>query len=141
MNVKVKLLSERARVPTYSYETDACFDFYSIENITLYPGTQKLVGTGVAVYFDPGWEMQIRPRSGLSLKGVMIGNSPGTVDHGFTNEILINLVHMGEGLVYIREGDRIAQGALKPIHKVEFEVVEELPETDRGLGGWGSTGE
>ena len=138
--MKIKLLSEKAKIPTYSHPTDACFDLYSVEDVTLRPGDQRLVGTGIAVYFDKGWEMQIRPRSGMSLRGITIGNSPGTVDHGYTNEILINLVNIGDRIVSIKTGDRIAQATLKPVYRALFEVVDELPETDRGLKGWGSSG-
>jgi dUTP pyrophosphatase len=140
VNVKVKRLSKKAVIPTYSHPTDACFDFYSIEDVTLRPGDRRLVRTGIAVYFDAGWEMQIRPRSGLSVKGITIGNTPGTVDYGYTNEIFINLVNIGDRIVSINTGDRIAQGSLKPVYKAIFEPVDELPDTERGLDGWGSTG-
>lgn len=141
VNVKVKLLSKKAKLPTYNYETDACFDFYSIDDIVIKPEEQRLVRTGVAVYFDDGWEMQIRPRSGLSLKGITIGNTPGTIDYGYTNEIFINLVNIGDKAVAIKAGDRVAQGAIKPIYKAMFELVDELPDTERGLKGWGSSGD
>ena len=133
INVKIKKLSEKAIIPTYSHSTDACFDLYSIEDLKLVPGDQRLVRTGIAVYFEPGWEMQIRPRSGLSLKGITIGNTPGTVDYGYTNEIFINLVNIGDRIVSIKIGDRIAQGTVKPIFKADFEDVDSLPETERGL--------
>jgi dUTP pyrophosphatase len=141
VDIKIKMLSEKAKVPTYSHYTDACFDLYSVEDVTFHPGERKLIHTGIAVYFEAGLEMQIRPRSGLSKKGLTIVNSPGTIDYGYTNEILIHLINLGGEVVSIREGDRVAQGTLKTVLKAVFEPVSELPNTERGLKGWGSSGD
>jgi dUTP pyrophosphatase len=108
---------------------------------TLAPGRRLLVPTGFAVELPPGHEGQVRPRSGLAARhGVTVVNAPGTVDNDYRGEILVALVHLGDEPVVLRRGDRIAQLVVAPVATVEVEEAAELGETDRGVGGFGSTG-
>ena len=105
------------------------------------PGGRILVPTGISIALPPGHEGQIRPRSGLALKeGVTCLNSPGTIDEDYRGEVKVLLVNHGEGEVTIRPGDRIAQLVVAPVARVEVAVVPTLSETQRGTGGFGSTG-
>lgn len=104
------------------------------------PGEIKMVGTGLKVEVPEGFEIQVRPRSGLAIdKSITVMNSPGTIDSDFRGEIMIILANFGNENFYINKGDRIAQGALCPVYKAMF-VEAELSTTERGEGGFGSTG-
>ena len=108
---------------------------------TLAPGRRLLVPTGFAVALPPGHEGQVRPRSGLAARhGVTVVNAPGTIDADYRGEIQVALVHLGEEPVTLRRGDRIAQLVVAPVAAVEVEEAGELDRTDRGAGGFGSTG-
>lgn len=109
--------------------------------VVLTPGDRILVPTGLVVEIPPGWEGQIRPRSGLALRhGVTLANSPGTVDSDYRGEVGVVLIHLGKDPFPIRRGDRIAQLVLAPVAEVEWDEVERLDESLRGSGGFGSTG-
>ncbi len=111
------------------------------EETTLAPGRRLLVPTGFAVELPGGYEGQVRPRSGLAVRhGVTVVNAPGTIDSDYRGEILVALVHHGEEPLVLRRGDRIAQLVVAPVAAVEIEETVELDETDRGSGGFGSTG-
>jgi len=111
------------------------------DETTLSPGRRLLVPTGFAVALPPGHEGQVRPRSGLAARhGVTVVNAPGTIDSDYRGEILVALVHLGDEPVMLRRGDRIAQLVVAPVAVVEVEEVAVLDETDRGAGGFGSTG-
>jgi len=139
--VKVEKVHKDAIIPTYAHGDDACCDLYALEDYTLKKLGRGLMRTGIAVAIPTGYEIQIRPRSGLALhQGMSILNAPGTVDAQYRNEIMILGINMGDKLIAIRKGDRIAQMCVKPVYKIVFEEVDELPVSDRGLGGWGSTG-
>jgi dUTP pyrophosphatase len=108
---------------------------------TLAPGRRLLVPTGFAVQLPAGHEGQVRPRSGLAARqGVTVVNAPGTVDCDYRGEILVALVHLGDEPLVLRRGDRIAQLVVAPVAAVEVEEAAELGETERGVGGFGSTG-
>ena len=108
---------------------------------TLSPGGRLLVPTGFAMALPAGHEGQVRPRSGLAARhGVTVVNAPGTIDSDYRGEILVALVHLGEEPLVLRRGDRIAQLVVAPVAAVEIEETVELDETDRGSGGFGSTG-
>lgn len=149
MRVKIKKLHQDAVVPKYGTPGAAGFDLVAIENVHLQPGETKLVRTGLAIAIPAGYEMQVRPRSGLSLKTALrIANAPGTVDSDFRGEVCV-IAHnsaqpygdQGSDLIItIEKGDRIAQGVICPVVQVGFDVVDELDETQRGAGGYGSTG-
>lgn len=142
MQVKIKLLSDEAIVPSYQTEGAAGFDFHSTVNQTLLPGERALFKTGLAMEIPPGYELQVRPRSGLALKqGVTVLNSPGTVDSDYRGEIgVIVINHSPNQVLDVKKGDKIAQGVFNKIKQASFDVVEDLTETERGAGGFGSTG-
>ena len=110
------------------------------EPVDLEPGCRSLVPTGIAIALPPGYEAQLRPRSGLAIKqGVTLLNSPGTVDADYRGEIRVILVNLGEQAVRIRPGDRIAQMIVAPVSRVRWEDVDSLDATGRGSGGFGHT--
>ena len=141
---KVKKLKENARLPEYAHEGDGGMDLFSTEDYLLKPGERVLVSTGVQVEFPMGYELQIRPKSGLALKkGISIINTPGTVDAGYRGEIGVVLINHGNEDVEIKAGDKVAQGVLNKVEVAEIEEVdskEDLSETMRGDGGYGSSG-
>ena len=111
------------------------------EPLRLVPGARALVPTGIAIALPPGWEAQVRPRSGLALKhGITVLNAPGTIDADYRGEVGVILVHLGEEPFVIRRGERIAQLVVARIASVRWEEVAVLEATSRGAGGFGSTG-
>ena len=138
--VQATKISDKAILPTYGHDGDACFDLYAIEDVVIRPGEIKMIRTGLAVVIPEGHEMIIRPRSGMSLKGIIIPNSPCTIDAGYRGEIKTPFMNVGDTIIGIKAGDRYAQGTVKPIWLVVFNEVEMLPGSDRGTGGFGSTG-
>lgn len=138
--MKLKILHPTATVPRYQTSGAAGFDFHASESITIMPGETALVSTGLAVELSPGTELQIRPRSGMSAKTkIRVGNSPGTIDEDYRNEIKIILDNTGHLPYTVQVGDRIAQGVVADVRREFFEVVDELSDTQR-KGGFGSTG-
>jgi len=139
--VKVKKLSHLAQIPEYQSVEAAGFDLHSVEEKIIYPGQRVLICTGLAVALTPGYELQIRPRSGLALKkGITVLNSPGTVDSDYRGELMALLINHSEEPFEIKVGERIAQAVINEIIQADFAVVEELNDTARGVGGFGSTG-
>ncbi len=129
--------------PQYMSEYAAGADLRAAvgEQLTLLPGARALVPTGFSIALPPGYEAQIRPRSGLAIRsGVTCLNSPGTIDADYRGELAVVLANFGTEPVVIRRGDRIAQIVIAPVERATFDVVEELPPTARGNGGFGSTG-
>jgi len=109
--------------------------------VTLAPGERMLVPTGIAVALPPGYEAQVRPRSGLALRsGVSVLNAPGTVDADYRGEIQVLLVNLGRERVTLRRGERIAQLVIAPVTRIAWHEVAALARSDRGDGGFGSTG-
>jgi dUTP pyrophosphatase len=112
------------------------------EPIYLQPGERRLIPSGFAVEVPPGWEGQVRPRSGLALEqGVTVLNAPGTIDSDYRGEVQVLLINLGDATFTVRPGDRIAQLMVARVEAVEWEEVAELPASDRGAGGFGSTGQ
>jgi len=110
--------------------------------LTIDPGRRALVPTGIVIALPEGYEAQVRPRSGLALRaGLTLLNTPGTVDADYRGEVAVIAVNLGEGPVTIRRGDRLAQLVIQRLPRVELEEVDSLPETARGNGGFGHTGE
>ncbi|RMD45881.1 dUTP diphosphatase [Candidatus Pacearchaeota archaeon] len=139
--LKVKKLFEDAVVPSYAHDGDSGLDLFSYGDYVIGPGERKLISTGVAFEIQRGYEVQIRPRSGLAYKrGVTVLNSPGTIDSGYRGEIKVILINHGEEDFYVRRGDKIAQAVLAKVERAEIEVVSELEDSVRGEGGFGSTG-
>jgi len=111
------------------------------QECTLDPGARSLIPTGFAVAIPEGYEIQVRPRSGLAVKhGITLPNTPGTIDSDYRGEVKVALINLGHESVTIRRGDRIAQLVVAPVVKAELRVVAELDATDRGSGGFGHTG-
>jgi len=145
VRVALKRLPESQDLPLPSYMSDlaAGADLYAAvrDDITLEPGMRALVPTGIAIALPPGYEAQIRPRSGLALKsGVTCLNTPGTIDADYRGHVQVLLVNLGKEPAVIKRGDRIAQMIVAPVNRAEFSVVEELPDSLRGANGFGSTG-
>jgi dUTP pyrophosphatase len=139
--VKVKKLDPLARIPTYQSIEAAGFDLHSVEDKIVGVGQRVLVRTGLAVALTAGYELQIRPRSGLALKyGITVLNSPGTVDSDYRGELMALLINHSDEPFEIKVGERIAQAVINEIIQADFAVVEELCDTARGVGGFGSTG-
>ena len=162
MKLEIKKLHEDAIIPEYKTSGSAGFDFHAIavpddestfnvsessqdgkiqaRAIRIEPGERFLVKTGLAVAVPEGFELQVRPRSGLAIKsGISVVNSPGTVDSDYRNEVGVILINHGSETFNIENGDRIAQGVIAKVEQVEFDEVEELDSTER-KGGFGSTG-
>lgn len=111
------------------------------QDVTLSPHARALVPTGIRIAIPPGFEGQVRARSGLSVRhGIAIVNAPGTIDADYRGEIQVILINLGEEPFTIKRGDRIAQLVIAPVVMAELDVVDELPDTERGEGGFGSTG-
>lgn len=147
MKVLIKKVHPDAVIPKYATPGAAGFDLVAIEDVVIVPGQTTAVKTGLSVEVPFGYEMQIRPRSGLSLKTALrVSNAPGTVDSDYRGEVAVILTNSSPKNVagslheYIKVGDRIAQGVIVPVVQAQFEEVVELSETERGAGGFGSTG-
>lgn len=138
---KVKKMHPDAIIPSYAKEGDACMDISSYEDYTLKPGERKAIATGLQVEPPRGYEFQIRPRSGLAAKyGITVLNNPGTVDAGYRGEVKIILINLGQEEYSVKKGDRVAQGKVSPVEEVVIREYEELSDSARGSGGFGSTG-
>lgn len=154
LNVKIKKLHPDAEMPKYATRGAAGFDFVAAEKSVIYPGQSVLIKTGLSFEVPEGFELQVRPRSGLSLKTKLrVANSPGTVDSDYRGEVCIIMTNTGQHQmqtasdttdedepIFIEKGDRIAQGVICPVYQAEFDLVEDLSHTYRGAGGFGSTG-
>jgi len=141
LTVPVHKLDARAKLPHRATRLAAGWDLYSIDAVELAPGARALVGTGLAVALPAGWEMQIRPRSGLAHKhGVTVLNAPGTVDADYRGEVKVLLVNLGDASVELPPGSRIAQAVVARHARVDYRDVDALPPTERGEGGFGHTG-
>lgn len=129
-------------LPSYAQPGDAGADLVSTEDVELAPGDRALVGTGVRIALPDGYAAFVVPRSGLAAKhGITIVNSPGTVDAGYRGEIKVSLLNTDARQTYsVRTGDRIAQLIVMPVVQATFVEVDELPDSARGEGGFGSTG-
>lgn len=139
--IEFKKLNENAVLPSFANEGDAGLDICSVQDLVLEPGKRALVKTGVAIQLPKGWEAQVRSRSGLAYKhGVAVLNSPGTIDEPYRGEIGVILINHGDEPYTISVGDRIAQLVLRRTEDVIPVFVDELTETNRGTGGFGSTG-
>jgi len=128
-------------LPAYATEGAAGMDVVSAEDVTLAPGARHAVATGLAVAIPPGFEIQVRPRSGLALKhGISVPNTPGTIDSDYRGELKVIMINLGSDPFDIRRGDRVAQLVLAPVTRANWLEVDALDETARGEGGFGSTG-
>ena len=145
LKAKIKRLphGQDLPLPKYMSRHAAGMDLYAAvdEQMTILPGDWNLVPTGLAMALPEGYEAQVRPRSGLALKqGVSVLNTPGTVDADYRGEVGVILMNNSKQNLIVKRGDRIAQMIINKIEHISFEEVTELPETDRGAGGFGHTG-
>jgi dUTP pyrophosphatase len=143
--VSVKQLphAEGLALPGYETAHSAGMDLAAAvkEDMVLAPGERALVPTGLTIALPPGFEAQVRPRSGLALKkGVTVLNSPGTIDADYRGEVGVILINLGAEPFTIRRGERIAQMVVAPVSQVAWQTADDLTETERGAGGFGSTG-
>jgi len=128
-------------LPAYASTGAAGMDVVAAEDLDLAPGARAAVATGFAIAIPEGYEVQVRPRSGLALKhGVTCLNTPGTIDHDYRGEVKVILANLGGETFRINRGDRIAQLVPAPVQRAAFALVDDLDDTVRGTGGFGSTG-
>ncbi len=143
VKVKVKKLYDKSILPKYMNVGDAGADLFAYldDDFILHPNCRCLISTGLSMAIPLGYEVQIRPRSGLAHKyGITVLNSPGTIDSTYRGEIKVILYNSSNENFVIKDGDRIAQMVLKEVPHADFDVVDNLDETERGDGGFGSTG-
>lgn len=141
MKVKFKKKHPDAKLPTYGTAGAAGADVYAVQEMEITGHCHALIPTGLDCEIEPGYEMQVRPRSGLAFKNkITVLNSPGTIDEDYRGELCVMLMNHGTGTFKIEKGDRIAQIVIAPVVRANFEFVEELSDTARGAGGFGSTG-
>ena len=142
LRVLIQRLDKDLPLPQYAKPGDAGLDVYARIDCTLAPGARALIPTGIAIALPEGYVCLAHPRSGLAVKyGVSIVNTPGTIDAGYRGEIQINLInHDLQNVFEIKRGDRIAQLVFQKFEHAQFEEVDVLPESERGIGGFGSTG-
>lgn len=135
------VLDEGAVAPAYAHPTDSGMDLRSNEDVWLQPMERRKVKSGVHMAIPEGFEGQVRPRSSVAAnQGVTVVNTPGTVDSHYRGDITIPLINLSKKPVVVHKGDRIAQLVIQRVPRAELEIVDELDETDRGEGGFGSTG-
>ena len=142
IKVLIQRLDKDLPLPQYAKPGDAGLDVYARIDCTLAPGARALIPTGIAIALPEGYVCLAHPRSGLAVKhGISIVNTPGTIDSGYRGEIQINLInHDLQNSFEIKRGDRIAQLVFQKFEDAQFEEVDVLPESERGTGGFGSTG-
>ncbi|WP_338447243.1 dUTP diphosphatase [Pelagerythrobacter marensis] len=141
--VQIKRLphGQGLELPRYATQGAAGMDVVSAEDVTLAPGARHAVATGLALAIPAGYEIQVRPRSGLALKhGISAPNAPGTIDSDYRGELKVILINHGDEPFAIARGDRVAQLVLAPVTRAAWDEVDDLDETVRGAGGFGSTG-
>jgi dUTP pyrophosphatase len=139
--IQIEIVGDKSQEPIYATLNSAGADLKANEDITIYGNETMLVDTGIKVAIPEGYEIQIRPRSGMALKNnVIISNSPGTLDSDFRGDVKIIIRNLIKTPFTINKGDRIAQMVVNKYYKAKWKFVEKLPETERGEGGFGSTG-
>jgi dUTP pyrophosphatase len=142
--IKVEVTSENFVFPKYAYPSDSGFDLHASEEVIIGPFGRALVPTGLKLSFEEGYEIQVRPKSGLAIKqGLTVLNTPGTVDQGYTGEIQVIIFNTNNTTITIPKGMKIGQGVLCPVVQgkyVNFEPVDKVEDKDRGDNGFGSTG-
>lgn len=141
IKIKVKRIHPDAILPKYAHEGDSGMDLHTVESVKLNSLQRTVVKTGLSFEIPEGYEIQIRSKSGMSLKkGIVVINSPGTIDSVYRGEILVALFNTSNETCFIEKGDKIAQIVLQEVEKIEFEESDNLSMTTRGYSGFGSTG-
>ena len=141
MTLRFKRIHSDAVLPAYAHPSDAGMDVRSVADLVIPAGGRALVPTGLVAIIPPMYEIQVRPRSGLALKhGVTVLNTPGTIDSGYRGEIGVILANFGDREFSVSKGDKVAQLVFAPVVQPEIEETDTIDDTDRGAGGFGSTG-
>ena len=141
MTLKFKRIHPDAALPAYAHPGDAGMDVKSTADITIPAGGRSLVPTGLVMMLPPMYEAQVRPRSGLALKhGVTVLNTPGTIDSGYRGEVGVILFNSSDSDFHVAKGDKIAQIVIAPVTRADIVETDSVDDTDRGTGGFGSTG-
>lgn len=141
MTLRFKRIHPDAVLPAYAHPSDAGMDVRSVEELAIAPGKRALVRTGLVMMLPQFYEAQVRPRSGLALKhGITVLNTPGTIDSGYRGEVGVVLINLGQEEFKVAKGDKIAQLVIAPVTQPEIVEAFDVDETDRGEGGFGSTG-
>ena len=142
IKLPIKRLDPSVELPTYAYEGDAGLDLRSNEDVTLAPFERRLVGTGLAIAIPEGYAGFVQPRSGLALReGLSMANTPGLIDAHYRGELKVCAINLDpEREIHITKGERIAQLVIQKVPRVSLMEVDSLDETDRGVGGFGSSG-
>jgi len=142
MNIKVKPLSDLAKLPEYATAGSACFDIATTsDGVDVTPGSSAVLKTDLSFEIPPGYVMLVYSRSGHGFKnGIRLANGTGVIDSDYRGELMVKLHNDSSRIFSINRGDRIAQAMIVPVQQVEFDAVEELSDTERGAGGFGSTG-
>ena len=141
MTLRFKRIHPDAVLPAYAHPSDAGMDVRSVADLVIPAGGRALVPTGLVAIIPPMYEIQVRPRSGLALKhGVTVLNTPGTIDSGYRGEIGVILANFGDKEFSVSKGDKVAQLVFAPVVQPEIEETDTIDDTDRGAGGFGSTG-
>ena len=141
MTLAFKRIHPDAVLPAYAHKSDAGMDVRSVADLVISPGKRSLVPTGLVMLLPPGYEAQVRPRSGLALKhGVTVLNTPGTIDSGYRGEVGVILANFGDSDFAVKKGDKIAQIVIAPVTQPDIVESDTVDSTDRGAGGFGSTG-
>ena len=148
MNIKVKKVHHNAVIPKFAHPTDTGFDLFTVESTRIHPNQKAIVRTGLVFELPDGWGIQVRNKSGITINGVpsSLGSNSdlvvyiGTIDQAYRGELGIMVKNVSNKTVAIPVGTKLAQGVLERVYKCTFEEVEEVSETDRGEGGFGSTG-
>jgi dUTP pyrophosphatase len=142
VNIGIKRSSHEVSLPKYATPGSSGMDVESREEVAIGPGERRVVGTGLSFVIPRGYELQVRPRSGLAFaQGVTVLNAPGTIDSDYRGEVQVVLINHSGVKYTVKPGTRIAQLVLCPIYRAVLEEVTELPQTERGAGGFGSTGQ
>lgn len=141
INLKIQKLNKDAIVPQYQSSGASGFDLHSIEDVNVLSGGFVAVRTGLAFEIPVGYEIQVRPRSGLAFKsGISVLNTPGTIDSDYRGEVMVILFNFSKNIFSIKKGDRIAQAVLSQVFRANMVLSESLDDTERGNNGFGSTG-
>lgn len=139
LNIKIKKIAD-VKTPSYAHKGDSGVDVYSAEECTLAPMETKLVATGIKIAIPHGYEAQVRPKSGLALKGISHANCIGTIDSSYRGEIKVPLINLSGNTYKVEKGKKIGQMVFARVEEASFEEVEELDGTTRNEQGFGSTG-
>ena len=140
IKVLFKKIHKNAKAPEYKHDGDSGCDLFVIEKFVIRPNEIRSTRTGICIEISKGIEAQIRPRSGLSLKGLSIVNSPATVDSGYRGELVVPLINLGNEILVFEVGDRFAQMIFAPVYRGHFIETKKLKDTSRNTDGFGSSG-